>query len=305
MKTIPVLAGPTASGKTGLALRLAKDYPLEVISADASMVYRGMDIGTAKPTLVERAEVPHHLIDVLQPDQSFSVADFLHRAEAAISAVLHKGKMPLVVGGSGYYIRALSEGLYDLPQPDVLLQAELWKVVESQGLEVLLQELQAASPEDAIRVQRNPRRVVRAIEILRRTRTPPAKIPKLQPKFRYRKLILWPSWEWLEPRLEQRIEQMFAAGLVNEVQNLVQSFPTMPTALQSIGYKEMQAFLHGEYSLEQAKAEVLKATRAYAKRQYTWFKKEPGDVTFLPSGGEAAWEGLLEWFGPGAKTPGH
>ena len=293
---VPVLAGPTASGKTDLALRLAEHYSLEVVSADASMVYRGMDIGTAKPTCSERRAVPHHLVDILNPDQNFSVADYLHQAEHAIEAVLTHGKIPLVVGGTGYYIRALSEGLYELPAPDELLQQELWKVVETDDLEPLLTELRAASPEDAKRVGLNPRRVVRAVEILRRTGTPPARFPKTEPRFKYRKLILWPAWEWLEPRLHTRIERMFEQGLVGEVRGLLSQFPLMTTALQSIGYKEVAAYLHGEISLGEAKVRMTGATRAYAKRQYTWFRKEPGDVTYLPQGAEAAWEDLQGWF---------
>lgn len=296
MKMVPVLAGPTASGKTDLALRLAQAYPLEVVSADASMVYRGMDIGTAKPSPLARAQVPHHLIDILNPDQDFSVSDYWHRAQEAIEAVLLRGNIPLVVGGTGYYIRALSEGLYQLPAPDALLQQELWKVVESAGLEPLLVELRAASPLDAERVGLNPRRVVRAVEILRRTGTPPAHFPKSEPRFRYRKLVLWPPWDWLLPRLQARTQTMFQQGLVEEVRGLVQRFPLMTTALQSIGYKEVAAHLRGAISLEEAKQEMLKATRAYAKRQYTWFRKEPGLVTYLSQGGEAAWQGLLEWF---------
>jgi len=263
------------------------------------MVYRGMDIGTAKPTLQERFIVPHHLIDILEPNQPFSVSDYLHQAEVAIDRVFNEGKIPLVVGGTGYYIRALSEGIYLLPAPDELLQQELWKVVETEGLEPLLSEIRAVSPEDAARVGLNPRRIVRAVEILRRTGTPPAQFPKRQPKFAYRKLILWPAWSWLSPRLEERIRQMFAQGLVDEVRTLIQQYPQMPTALQSIGYKEVLAYLRAEYTLEQAKSEVFKATRAYAKRQYTWFRQELGDVAYLTKGGGAAFEGLVGWFSGG------
>jgi tRNA dimethylallyltransferase len=278
---IPVLAGATATGKTDLALRLGERFAIEVVSADASMVYRGMDIGTAKPGVEERSRVLHHLIDVLEPDQSFSVAEYLRHAEVAIEGILQRGKLPLVVGGTGYYIRALSDGLYDLPEPDELLQAELWKVVESEGIGPLLDELETASPEDAVRVQKNPRRIVRAIEILRRTGIPPARIPKLEPRFEYHKFILWPQWEWLEPRFEQRTRQMFEAGLVEEVQGLLKRYPAMTTALQSIGYKEVVRFLEGDLTLGQAQAEVLQATRAYAKRQFTWFRKETGNPTYL------------------------
>lgn len=308
LKTIPVLTGPTGTGKSDLALASAERLGLEIISADASMVYRSMDIGTAKPSRGERERVRHHLVDVLEPTQSFSVAEYMHRAEAAISEVLAHDKLPLLTGGTGYYIRALSEGIFELPEPDPLLQQELWKVVESEGLEPLLTELRSASPEDAVRVGQNPRRVVRAVEILRRTGTAPARFPRLEPKFAYAKLILWPAWDWLEGRLQARIDTMFSQGLVEEVHGLIHQYPRMPTALQSIGYKEVLAYLNGEYPLECAKLAVFKATRAYAKRQYTWFRKEPGDVTYLPRGAEAAWDGLLTWFAlhfPGTRNPGY
>ncbi|MDX2004588.1 MAG: tRNA (adenosine(37)-N6)-dimethylallyltransferase MiaA [Meiothermus sp.] len=279
--TVAVLAGATATGKTALALRLAERFGLEVVSADASMVYRGMDIGTAKPSPEERSRVRHHLIDLLEPDQGFSVAEYLRHAEAAIQGVIERGNLPLVVGGTGYYIRALSDGLYDLPEPDPLLQAELWEAVEAQGIGPLLEELEAASPEDAARVQKNPRRAVRAVEILRRTGAPPANAPRLEPRFRYKKFILWPPFEWLEPRLSRRTQEMFESGLVEEVRGLRVRFPGMTTALQSIGYKEVVRFLEGEYSLEQAQLEVHQATRAYAKRQYTWFRKETGAPRLL------------------------
>lgn len=296
LKVIPVLAGPTGSGKSDLALRLAEWWGLEVVSADASMVYRGMDIGTAKPSVEERRRVPHHLVDVLEPTQSFSVSEYRLRAEAVLGEVFSRGKSPLLVGGSGYYIRALSEGLFELPGPDPRLQAELWRCVEAEGIAPLLAELQAASPQDALRVGQNPRRIVRAVEILRRTGVPPARFPKLRAKFAYAKLVLWPEWGWLEARLKVRVEQMFAQGLLEEVKALLQHYPQMPTALQGIGYKEVTAHLRGEYGLERAKLEIFRATRAYARRQYTWFRKEPGDVTYLPRGADEARAGLFAWF---------
>lgn len=303
-KVIPVLTGPTATGKTELALRLGRIFPVAVVSADASMVYRGMDIGTAKPSLAERQQVKHYLIDVVWPSQNFSVSEYCTLAEGAIQEALAQGQMPVVVGGTGYYIRALTEGLHELPEPDLNLQVELWKTLELQGPEPLLRELEAASPEDARRVQGNPRRIVRALEVLRRTGLPPARFPKRTPRFSYRKLILWPPWDWLEPRLELRVKRMLEQGLVQEVESLLARYPQMPTALQSIGYKEIAGYLRGNYSLEVARQTIVRATRAYARRQYTWFRKEPGAVTFLPQAGDEAWIGVRDWFGSLAPEEG-
>jgi tRNA dimethylallyltransferase len=295
VEAIPVLAGPSGSGKTALALLLGEELPLEVISADATMVYRGLDIGTDKPTPEERARVPHHLVDVLDPSEAMSVARFLELAEEAIAGVLAKGKVPLVVGGTGYYIRALSEGLHDLPPPDEALQAALWEELSARGFEALLGELAQASPEDASRVGKNLRRLVRALEVLRRTGLPPARYPRRLPRFRYQKLVLWPERAWLFPKLEERARRQFARGLVEEVRGLLARYPRMPTALQAIGYKEVVGYLRGEYGLEEALERDIRAVKAYAKRQYTWFRHEPGDVTYLPRGGEAAYLGFRDW----------
>ncbi|TBH21485.1 tRNA (adenosine(37)-N6)-dimethylallyltransferase MiaA [Thermus thermamylovorans] len=297
MEAVPVLAGPTGSGKTLLALRLGEELPLEVVSADAAMVYRGLDIGTDKPTLEERARVPHHLVDALEPSEAMSVARWVGLAEGAIAEVLGRGRVPLVVGGTGYYIRALSEGLPQLPPPDPGVQEALWRELTARGLEALLRELAQASPEDARRVGRNPRRLVRALEVLRRTGLPPARFPRRPPRFRYRKLVLWPEREWLFPKLEERAKRQFARGLVEEVRGLLARYPTIPTALQAIGYKEVVGYLRGEYGLEEALLRDIRAVKAYARRQYTWFRREPGNVTYLPRGGEAAYPGFRDWLG--------
>ncbi len=295
MRPVPVLAGPTASGKTALALRLAQELPLEVISADATMVYRGLDIGTDKPSPLERAQVPHHLVDILEPDEAMSVVRFVELAERAIGEVLARGRLPLVVGGTGYYIRALSQGLPTLPPPDPGVQEALWAELKARGPEPLLAELAQESPEDAQRVGRNPRRLVRALEVLRRTGLPPRAFPPRPPAYPYLKLILWPERTWLFPRLEARARAQFARGLVEEVRGLLERCPHIPTALQAIGYKEVVGYLQGEYSLEEALERDIRAVKAYAKRQYTWFRYEPGDVTYLPRGGEEAYGGLRFW----------
>ncbi|HEX7022531.1 MAG TPA: tRNA (adenosine(37)-N6)-dimethylallyltransferase MiaA [Trueperaceae bacterium] len=294
MTRVPVLAGPTASGKSALALRLAEHWPVEIVSADAMMVYRGMDIGTAKPSVAERARVPHHLIDVVGPDEAFAVADFVRLAEAAIGDILLRGRLPLVVGGTGFYIRALSEGLAGVPAADPTVQAELWERYRAEGLEGLARELEAASPEDAVRAQRNPRRVVRALEILARTGRPPSSFKRSAPAFAYSKLVLSPDRGALGARIGARTEAMFAAGLVGEVRALLARYPEPPTAMQAIGYKEVVGFLEGRGSYEEAMAAVSLATVQYARRQRTWFRKEPG-ARLLPALGEEALAEARAW----------
>ena len=304
-QAVPVLAGPTASGKSALALELTESLapagtPVEIVSADAMMVYRGMDVGTAKPTEEERARIPHHLVDVVNPDKPFSVADFVRLAERAVGEVRARGALPLVVGGTGFYIRALSEGLPTVPPADPARQAELWEVFEREGLKPLQRELEAFSPEDAARAQRNPRRVVRALEIIRSTNRAPKSFGRTTPRFSYDKRVLLPSLRELEPRIEARTDGMLEQGLVNEVRELLRRFPDRPTAVQAIGYKEVTAFLEGRVSLNEAKEAVTLATIQYAKRQRTWFRKEPGAV--LLSLGEEARE-LAGWLERHAERP--
>jgi tRNA dimethylallyltransferase len=289
-----MLAGPTASGKSGAAVLLAASLPLEIVSADAMLVYRGMDIGTAKPSLLERSRVPHHLIDVVNPDEAFSVADYVRMAEAAIEDVLARGKLPLVVGGTGFYLRALAHGLPSVPPADPAAQAELWEVFERQGINPLASELERLSPHDAARAQRNPRRVVRALEIIRRTGRPPSSFPLIPPRFTYSKVTLLPSLERLRPRIEARAEAMFAAGLVDEVKRLIARYPKRPTAMQAIGYKEVVDCLEGRVSLAEAKAQVLLATAQYARRQRTWLRKEPG-ARRLEGTADEVFAELLDW----------
>lgn len=289
---IPVLGGPTASGKSALALGLAEAFGLELVSADAMMVYRGLDIGTAKPTPEERVRVPHHLLDVADPDEAFSVARFVRLAEAAIGDVLARGRLPLVVGGTGFYIRALTEGLPTVPAADPELQRPLWGRLRREGLDALEAELYARNPADAARAQRNPRRVVRALEVWERTGRSPASFPLTTPRFRYSKRRLEPEPPELGARIVRRTEEMFAAGLVGEVSRLSERFPAATTAFQAIGYKEVRAALLGAYPLEDAPEAVTRATLRYARRQRTWFAREPGAARLEP-GAAGAWLGGL------------
>lgn len=293
---IPVLGGPTASGKSGLALGLAERFGFEIVSADAMMVYRGLDVGTAKPTPGERLRVPHHLIDVAAPDEAFSAARYVRLAEGAIAETLARGRLPLVVGGTGFYIRALTEGLPSAPAADPEAQRPLWERLGQRGLDALEAELSALSPDDARRAQRNPRRLVRALEIWGRTGRSPASFPPTPPRYRYSKRRLEPERGELAERITRRTAAMFAAGLVAEVGGLMARFPAATTAFQAIGYKEVRAALLGEYPLADAPEAVTRATLRYARRQQTWFSREPG-MTRLEPGDASAW--LAELRPPG------
>ena len=278
---IPVLAGPTASGKSSLAMQLAENLGIEIISADAMLVYKGMDIGTAKPTRAEQSKVKHHLIDVITPDEAFSVANYVQLAEKAIAEVLAKGKIPLVVGGTGFYIRALSQGLPSTPTADTKVQDVLWQRFKEEGLDPLEKELRNFSPKDAERAQSNPRKVIRALEIIERTGKAPCDFPFSKPAFSYKKMVLTLETDTLKKRIIRRTERMLAQGLVDEVKSLLVNYPKRPTAMQAIGYKEVVVCLDNKQTLEEAKQAINFATFQYAKRQRTWFRKEPSVFKFV------------------------
>jgi tRNA dimethylallyltransferase len=293
---IPILAGPTASGKTALSLELGQRYPLEIISADAMMVYRGMDVGTAKPTPLERAAVPHHLIDLLEPNTDFSVARWVLEAERAIGDVIARGRIPLVVGGTGFYIRALKEGLPSAPPSDPDAIARLEVELALNGLDAMVAELETASPEDATRAARNPRRVLRALEILRGSGRPPKDFLPQTPRFLYRTVILMPEKTVLDARIEARTRKMLKDGLIEEARGLMPYFvrgdasshPRRATSFQAIGYKQALDHLTGVFTddgtrrdvpLPEVERRITLATRQYAKRQATWFKRESDAIT--------------------------
>lgn len=296
-----MLGAPTASGKSAAALSLAERYPLELLSADAMQVYREMDVGTAKPSPDERARVPHHLIDLVSPAQTYSVAEWVVAAERTIDEVLERGRIPFVVGGTGFYLRALAQGLPTVPQADPEVQARLWLELEEHGLERLEQELRAFSPIDAERAQHNPRRVVRALEIIRRTNRAPSDFEPTPPRFRYSMAVLEPSMAELRPRIAKRCDMMFEQGLVAEVKRLLERYPVRLTATQAIGYKEVVEALKGDQGLEGARELVERATVRYAKRQLTWFRREHADLR-LKTLAEPALPWLEEWLERAGRT---
>lgn len=273
-----LLGAPTASGKSEVALRLAELFGLEIVSADAMQVYCGLDVGTAKPSLAERARVPHHLIDVANPDQPFSVAEWVQQAEDAVLDAHVRGVSCLIVGGTGFYLHALAEGLPGTPAADPAAQAPIWRRFELEGVEILNDEALARAPEDARRADRNPRRLVRLLELLDRTGRPPSDFARRPPRLAVDRTWLIPSLEALTPRIEARTRAMLAEGLVAEAAAL--DVASLATASQAIGYAEAAAVARGETSIDAATAAIAAATRRYARRQRTWFRRHPAERRF-------------------------
>jgi tRNA dimethylallyltransferase len=272
-----VIVGPTAVGKTEISIQLAERLVGEIVSADSRLFYRGMDIGTAKPTLEERRSVPHHLIDVADPATSWSLALFQQAAASAIAAIHSRRRMPMLVGGTGQYIHAVTYGwIPPVTRPDAQLRAELEARAAQEGYLVLHAELQALDPSAAERIDpRNVRRTIRALEVICLTGQKFSEQRRITESSPYHLLTIGltrPRPE-LYARIDARIEAMFAAGLLDEVQRLLDSgcSPDLPT-MSAIGYRECIQVLNGSMPVEQAKVEMRRLTRIFVRRQANWFK---------------------------------
>ncbi|AWN23172.1 tRNA (adenosine(37)-N6)-dimethylallyltransferase MiaA [Deinococcus irradiatisoli] len=275
---LPILTAPTAAGKSALALQLAREFPLEILSADAFTVYRGLDIGTAKPTPQDRAEVPHHLIDVADVREPYDVARWLSQAEAAIAGILARGNWPLIVGGTGFYLSALRRGLPLTPPSDPAERALIEQELAERGLDALLSDIAALNPQEAARMERNPRRVVRALEIQRRTGRFPGEFGYTRPRYAYQVFAFSPPD--LEERIARRVRAMLEEGWPAEASWLAQQvspeLSPRPTVWQALGYAEALALARDELTFEQAERQITQATRQYAKRQITWARTQLG-----------------------------
>jgi tRNA dimethylallyltransferase len=281
-----VICGPTASGKSDLALRLAQELNGEIINADSMQVYRGMDIGTAKPSVEERARMPHHLIDIIRPDQPFSAADFAEAADTAIRDISFRGKRPIVVGGTGLYIRSLLKGLVDSPAGTEEVRQDLLSEARELGNQAMLEELRRVDPELAERIHPNNLvRIIRALEVFRTTGIPLSRY-QLEHSFsgrQYRSLQLGIQVErsLLYNRIDDRVNLMLEQGLLREVKELLNAgYEPGFKAMRAIGYKELIAHLSGEYDLNEAIRLIKRNTRHYAKRQLTWFNADK-DILWL------------------------
>lgn len=275
-----VILGPTASGKSDVAMAFARMLPgAEIVAVDAMQVYRRMDIGTAKPTASDRQRVPHHCLDLVEPWEEFTVADFVAAATAAINSIERRGGTPVLVAGTGLYLRALTDPM-DMPGQWPAIRALLERRVEREGPRVLHGELMLVDPLAASRIEPdNGRRVVRALEVVMGSGRPFSSFgPGLgtYAPTRFRMIGLRWSRPALAGRIEDRVERMFAAGLPDEVRRLVE-LPTgmSRTARQALGYKELIDHLEGRSSLEEALEEIVVRTRQYSVRQERWFRRDP------------------------------
>lgn len=274
-----ILAGPTGVGKTHVAIELAEQLNGEIIGADSMQIYRYMDIGTAKPTVEEQARIPHHLINIRNPDEEYSAADYVRDAARTIRAIYEQGKMPLLVGGTGMYIDKLLYGIFEGPGRDDVFRQEMRTLAEQEGSLTLYQKLQQVDPVTAKRLHPNDLvRIIRALEVFHLTGTPistyqtKATVPVAQYDSCF--LVLTADRESLYARINARVEQMIEVGLVDEVQELYKrGYHRKLRPMQSLGYKEIGEFLAGEYDLPSTVALIQRNTRRYAKRQLTWFRK--------------------------------
>ena len=277
---ILAITGPTASGKTSLAIALARELGGEIISSDSMQIYREMDIGTAKPTREEQAAVKHHLIDILPPDAPYSCSDYVKDAEAAISDIVSRGKLPIFCGGTGLYLdRLLRGGNEDDAASDPALREELKQFYNQNGVDALYEKLVALDPEAAATIHKNNvKRVMRAIEICLITGQKKSEIDKKNSEMsdKYDATVITLSFndrERLYERIDRRVDIMMNEGLLEETKKLLDMgvFERSVTASQAIGYKELFPYLRGEATLESCIDELKRASRRYAKRQITWF----------------------------------
>jgi len=291
MRNVVVLTGPTASGKTSLAISLAKTFGGEIVGADSMQIYSGMDIATAKPTEQEQSEIPHHLIDVAEPGEDFSVFRWYEEAKEAINEIHGRDKLPIVVGGTGQYISTLLHNInYCGEKSDPELRVRLEKEYDKAGGAAMLAKLRKIDPESAVKLHENDRsRILRGLELAESglTKSRQNELSHGEKIYNFCAVQLnFLSRETLYTRIDARVDEMFAQGLEQEAQKIR---PLLgPTSAQAIGYKELFAYFDGKQSLDEAKSRIQQATRNYAKRQLTWMRAETGlNRIFADSGADS------------------
>lgn len=278
---VVVVAGATASGKTSLAIEIAKHLNGEIVSADSMQIYKYMDIGSAKPTAQEQAEIKHHLIDFLEPSAEWSVADYTEAAHKTIAQIASRGKMPVMAGGTGLYINSvINDVTFGEIDTNYEIREELQKIADAEGGKALIEILKEFDPVSAERLHpNNARRIIRAIEFYRVTGIPISKHQEMtkQIKSRYNPVMFTIEWdrEVLYDRINRRVDMMIDEGLVDEVRSLLDRGCTKDmNSMKGIGYKEIIDYLDGKYSLEEAVDLIKQSSRRYAKRQLTWFRRD-------------------------------
>jgi len=277
--TVYVIGGPTASGKSKLAVELAKKINGEIISADSMQIYKDMNIGTAKVTEDEMQGIKHYLIDFVSPEERYSVSSFKKDAENAIEEILRKGKTPVIVGGTGLYIDSLIYGIeFQDEEIDTKYREKLNEIAEKEGLEELYNKALSIDPEAMKKISVNDRkRIIRVLEIYEKTGKTKTELEKEsrknEVKYNYKVFAITMDREKLYSRIEKRVDLMLEAGLIEEVKGILEKYSCFPTAMQGLGYKEVVEYLEKKVSKEEMIEKIKKETRHYAKRQLTWFRK--------------------------------
>lgn len=273
-----VIGGPTASGKTALSIELAKKINGEIISADSMQIYKEMNIGTAKPEKEEMQGVKHYMLDIITPEERFSVADYKIKAKKAIKEIIEKGKIPIIVGGTGLYIEAL---IYEIEflqiETDLNYRRELEQIAQEKGLNNLYEKAVKIDPKAMEKISANDqKRILRVLELYHqtgKTKTQLDSESRKEPEYDYKLFAINMDREILYNRINKRVDIMLQNGLVNEVKNIYEKYKEFPTAMQGLGYKEVVEYLEGKVSYEQMVEKIKMESRRYAKRQLTWFRK--------------------------------
>lgn len=289
-RPVAILTGPTGTGKTDLALELAREFPIEIVSVDSAQVYRGLDIGSAKPSREIRARVPHHLVDIVEPTESYSAGQFVRDAAAAIADIEARGRVPLLVGGTMLYLRALIGGIAELPEGSAQIRARIDAEAAARGWPALHERLTAVDPAAAARIHPNDaQRIQRALEVFEATGQ---RISALQSATRpalprgFHVVALMPADRgWLHAALAARFEQMMAAGFLEEVRALHRrgDLTDAHPAIRAVGYRQIWGHLEGQYPLDVAQVRAVAATRQLAKRQMTWLRSMANIQAFDPT----------------------
>jgi tRNA dimethylallyltransferase len=277
-KVVLCIVGPTASGKSTLALLVAKSLHGEIISADSRQLYKHLDIGTAKPTKAQRRQVKHYFVDLLDPDEAFSAGEFGRKGRETIDDIFRRKRVPIVVGGSGLYVRSLIDGFFEGPSANNEVRRQLYKRLQDEGAAPLLAELRDIDPVSAARMlPSNTRRIVRGLEVYELTGIPLSKLQDQRIRIDFAPLMIGLQWDRkaLYDRIDERVEAMLKDGLLDEVRNLLaRGYSEATNSLQTVGYQEAISHLEGKIDYETMVELIKRNTRRYAKRQLTWFRRD-------------------------------